>query len=247
MQVIDCHFCRHSVERLLKVFYLIQNFSIEIAMALKLILNTYFVHFSVEPALTSLDGQWANDFCVCDLHNTSLPKLAISVPRDTLKELIKHESFLIGRKTKSLKNDSTFYSFETSFFFKFSWRSQINRGFCFILPHRCSSSSIMAAPMLHSANQRQYIKRVPAFIPSESFNKSASPNGSWRTLSLNSKSASTSSGYGTPKALQVDSFNRYIAPYQHVGSTSSRDTLVEDALVPGKKRRYNAIKQRPGK
>ncbi|KAM7538179.1 hypothetical protein Aperf_G00000063902 [Anoplocephala perfoliata] len=98
----------------------------------------------------------------------------------------------------------------------------------------------MAVPILHpNANQRQYIKRVPTYITTESFNKSTSPNGSWRNLSVNSKSASISSGYGTPKPLQVDP---YLPAHQHGDLMWGR----EEVMIPGKKRHYNAIKQRSG-
>ncbi|VDN99986.1 unnamed protein product [Rodentolepis nana] len=123
-----------------------------------------------------------------------------------------------------------------------------------------TTPSIMAGPLHHPASRRQYIQRIPAYLPVEATKVSYSPIGSWRTGSVDSKSASISSGYGTPKACQMDSCCHHhssasgfssseaapIIYLKHSDSNKSSDTLVEDNFCTGKKRSYNAIKQKSG-
>lgn len=127
-------------------------------------------------------------------------------------------------------------------------------------PFNSTTSSTMAGPLNRPANRRQYIHRIPAYLPVEASKVSYSPIGSWRTVSVDSKSASISSGYGTPRAFQMDSCYRHyssgcgftsseaarIVYHKDGDSNRSSDTLVEESFCAGKKRSHNAIKQKSG-
>ncbi|VDM31265.1 unnamed protein product [Hydatigera taeniaeformis] len=89
--------------------------------------------------------------------------------------------------------------------------------------------------------------------------KSFSPIGSWRNLSVGSKSASTSSGYGTPCAVHGESYCRHTAVpcssastgyYTRHDANLSFDIMVEDTKLDAsanyRKKSYNAHKQRSG-
>ncbi|KAM3182474.1 hypothetical protein ACTXT7_012298 [Hymenolepis weldensis] len=118
----------------------------------------------------------------------------------------------------------------------------------------------MAVPIRYPAGRHQYIQRIPVYLPVEATKVSYSSSSSWRTTSVDSKSASISSGYGTPKALPVDSCYRHqssqsgFAPSEaakiyylkHEDSNKNSDTLVEDDILLGKKRSNNAIKHKSG-
>lgn len=118
----------------------------------------------------------------------------------------------------------------------------------------------MTEPLGYPAGRHQYIQRIPAYLPVEATKVSYSPSGSWRTTSVDSKSASISSGYGTPKALPVDSCYRHqslqsgsasseaanIYYPKHGDSNGNSDTLVEDDIWSGKKRSYKVIKHKSG-
>nr|CDS34689.1 conserved hypothetical protein [Hymenolepis microstoma] len=114
----------------------------------------------------------------------------------------------------------------------------------------------MAGPQ----NRRQYIQRIPAYLPMEASKVSYSPAGSWRTVNVDSKSASISSGYGTPRACQMDNCYHHHSPgsgftpseaarivyFRHEDLNRSSDTVVEENFCERNKRAYNAIKQKSG-
>ncbi|KAL5110911.1 hypothetical protein TcWFU_009312 [Taenia crassiceps] len=113
----------------------------------------------------------------------------------------------------------------------------------------------MAVPI----HYRQPIQRVPAYLPFGPQESSFSPNGSWRTLSVESKSASTSSGYGTPCAVHGEGHCQHTSvPCNSTssgyltknGSNLDCDVVVvdtkADSAIAYKKRSYNAPKQRSG-
>ncbi|VUZ49422.1 unnamed protein product [Hymenolepis diminuta] len=117
----------------------------------------------------------------------------------------------------------------------------------------------MDRPLPYPASRHQNIHRIPVYLPVEATKVSYSPNGSWRNISVDSKSASISSGYGTPKALPEDGCYRHrssqsgfasseaanMCYLERGGSNGNSDTLVEDDIWPEKKRSYNAIKHKP--
>lgn len=118
----------------------------------------------------------------------------------------------------------------------------------------------MVGPLNHPANRRQYIQRIPAYLPVEASKVSHSPIGSWRSVSVDSKSTSISSGYGTPKGCQMDSCCHHhpsgsgftsseaerIIYLKNGDSNINSDHLVEANFCAGKKRSYTAIKQKSG-
>ena len=113
----------------------------------------------------------------------------------------------------------------------------------------------MALPMPYPDSRRQHISRIPVYLPVDFPNKSSSSaSGSWRTSSVDSKSTSISSGYGTPR---VENYCRHLHPLHPLNSslsnlsknsvTSEFTTLIEEnELVLGRKRSYHALKQHPG-
>ncbi|CDS42847.1 conserved hypothetical protein [Echinococcus multilocularis] len=107
-----------------------------------------------------------------------------------------------------------------------------------------ATSTKMAVPLYH----RQSIQRIPGYLPMKPPEKPSSPSGSWRTLSMESKSTSTSSGYGTPCAVHGEGYCRHLVPVYTAmpcSSNLSYDTAL-DTVAVYKKRSYNALKQRSG-
>nr|CDS17800.1 hypothetical protein EgrG_001056700 [Echinococcus granulosus] len=107
-----------------------------------------------------------------------------------------------------------------------------------------ATSTKMAVPLYH----RQSIQRIPGYLPMKPPEKPSSPSGSWRTLSMESKSTSTSSGYGTPCAVHGEGYCRHLVPVYTAmpcSSNLSYDTML-DTVAVYKKRSYNALKQRSG-
>ncbi|KAL5971218.1 hypothetical protein TSMEX_001077 [Taenia solium] len=119
-----------------------------------------------------------------------------------------------------------------------------------------SSSPTKVTVRMH---RRQTIQRIPACLPTGPQERSFSPSGSWRTLSVESKSASTSSGYGTPCAVHGESYCRHTSipcsstSFEYLtknGSNLGCDIVLEDTKLDSaigyKKQSHNASEQRSG-
>lgn len=106
---------------------------------------------------------------------------------------------------------------------------------------------------------RQTIQRIPAYLPMEPQESSFSPSGSCRTLSVESKSASTSSGYGTPCAVHGEGYYRHTSmpcsstSFGYLTKNDSNlgcDIVLEESKLKSaiayRKRSQDALKQRSG-
>ncbi|VDK34857.1 unnamed protein product [Taenia asiatica] len=125
--------------------------------------------------------------------------------------------------------------------------------------HLTGSSGSSPTKVTVLMHRRQTIQRISACLPTEPQERSFSPSGSWRTLSVESKSASTSSGYGTPCAVHGESYCRHTSiPCSSTssdyltknGSNLGCDILPEDTKLDSaigyKKQSHDASEQRSG-